>query len=60
MKMKQRKTNVRNKKAIIEISLVNESIEVRNEQIRKDIIDELSESTIPWCKQIERVIVEDK
>ena len=58
--MKQRNTNTRNKKVIIEISLVNESIEVRNEQIRKDIIDELSESTIPWCKQIERVIVEEK
>ena len=60
MKMKQRKTNVRNKKAIVEISLVNESMEVSNEQIRKDIIDELSEGTIPWCKQIERVIVEEK
>jgi len=60
MKMKQRKTNVGNKKAIIEISLVNESIEVRNEQINEDIIDELSESTIPWCKRIERVIVEEK
>jgi len=60
MKMKQRKTYVGNKKAIIEISLVNESVEVRNEQIRKDIIDELSEGAIPWCKQIERVIVEEK
>ena len=58
--MKQRKTNVRNKKAIVEISLVNESMEVSNEQIRKDIIDELSEGAIPWCKQIERVVVEEK
>ena len=58
--MKERKTDVRTKKAIIEISLVNESVEVRNEQIRKDIIDELSEGAIPWCKQIERVVVEEK
>lgn len=58
--MKQRKTNVGNKKAIIEISLVNESIEVRNEQIKKDIISELSESAIPWCKEIERVVIEEK
>jgi hypothetical protein len=58
--MKERKTDVRNKKAIIEFSLVNESVEVRNEQIKKDIIDELSEGAIPWCKQIERVVVEEK
>ena len=58
--MKQRKTNVGNKKAIIEISLVNESVEVNNEQIKKDIIDELSESIIPWFKQVEKVIVEEK
>jgi len=58
--VKQRKANVGNKKVIIEISLVNESIEVRNEQIRKDIIDELSEGIIPWCKQIKRVIVEER
>jgi len=58
--MKQGKTRVRNKKVIIEISLVNESIEAKNDQIRKDIINELSESAIPWCKQIERVIVEEK
>jgi len=57
--MKQRKTNLINKKAIIEISLVNESREVENEQIEKDITDELSESIIPWCKQIEKVVVEE-
>jgi len=58
--MKHGKTNVRNKKAIIEISLVSESREVKNEQIEKDITDELSEGIIPWCKQIEKVVVEEK
>jgi len=58
--MKQRKTNIRNKKAIIEISLVSESKEVKNEQIERDIADELSEGIIPWCKQIEKVVVEEK
>ena len=58
--MKQGKTHVRNKKSIIEISLVSESIEPKNDQIWEDIINELSESAIPWCKQIERVIVKEK
>ena len=58
--MEQRKINVRNKRAIIEISLVSESREMKNEQIEKDITDELSEGIIPWCKQIEKVVVEEK
>ena len=58
--MKQREANAGNKKAIIEISLVSESREVKNEQIEKDITDELSEGIIPWCKQIEKVVVEEK
>lgn len=47
------------KKAIIVVTLVDESAEVTNEEIEKDILDELSESilTIPWCKRVEKVTV---
>jgi len=58
--MQHRKSNARNKKAVIEISLVDESLEANNEQIEKDIIDELSEGAIPWCKQVEKVVVEEE
>ena len=49
---------MRNKRAVIVFSLVNESTEVKNEEIEKDIMDELSEGIIPWCKQVEKVVVE--
>jgi hypothetical protein len=49
---------MRNKRAVIVFSLVNESTEVKNEEIEKDIMDELSERIIPWCKQVEEVVVE--
>jgi hypothetical protein len=49
---------MRNKKVVIVFSLVNESAEAKNAEIEKDIMDELSEGIIPWCKQLEKVIVE--
>jgi hypothetical protein len=47
------------KKATIVISLVDESCESSNEEIRKEIFDGLTKGTvrIPWCKKIEKVEV---
>jgi len=47
------------KKATIIISLVNESCEKTNEQIQKEIFQELSKGLphIPWCKKVEKVTV---
>lgn len=47
------------KKATIVISLVDESCESSNEDIQKEIFEELSKTTskIPWCKKIEIVRV---
>lgn len=47
------------KKAVIVISLVEESVEVANEEIEKDIFEQLSKGfpKIPWCKKIEKVTV---
>jgi len=47
------------KKVIIEISLVEESVEKTNEEIEKEIFDELSGGIplIPWCKKVEKVTV---
>ena len=47
------------KKAVIVVSLVEESIEKPNEEIEKDILDELSErpSAIPWLKNVDKVTV---
>jgi len=48
-----------NKKAIIEISLVEESTEKANEEIEKEIMAELSKypPVIPWLKKVEKVTV---
>lgn len=48
-----------NKKAIIVIDLVEESAEKPNEQIEKEILEELSKhpATIPWLKKVEKVTV---
>ena len=48
------------KKAIIVVDLVEESMEVQNEQIKKEIFEELSEGLpkIPWMKKVEGVKVE--
>ena len=47
------------KKAIIVISLVEESTEVANEKIEKHILNELSKepSRIPWLKEVQKVTV---
>ena len=47
------------KKAIIVISLVEESYEKANKEIEKEILKELSKGLpkIPWCKKIEKVTV---
>jgi len=47
------------KKAIIEISLVEESLKKTNEEIEKEIFEELSKDLpkIPWCKEVEKVTV---
>ena len=46
-----------NKKAIIVISLVSESIDVSNNQIKKEI---QKEASIPWVKEIEKVTIIEK
>ena len=47
------------KKTIIVISLVEESAKKPNEEIEKDIIDELSKepARIPWLKKVEKVTI---
>ena len=47
------------KKAFIVISLVEESIEKANDEIEREIFEELSEDLpkIPWLKRVERVTV---
>jgi len=47
------------KKAIIVISLVEESAEKLNEEIEKEILEELSKGLpeIPWLKRVEKVTV---
>ena len=48
-----------NKRAIIEISLVEESVEKANEEIEKETFEELSKGLpkISWCKEVEKVTV---
>jgi hypothetical protein len=49
------------KKAIIEISLVEESAQETNDDIANEIFKELSEGTtlIPWCRKVNKVIIVD-
>jgi hypothetical protein len=49
------------KKAVIMISLVEESVKKANEEIEKDILEELSKDlpSIPWFKNAEKVTVTD-
>jgi len=49
------------KKVIIEVSLVGESREIPNEQIEKEIFEELSKELpkIPWMKKVESIEVKD-
>jgi len=44
------------KKATIIISLVPEASEVANEEVEKEI---RKEAQIPWCREIERVSIEE-
>jgi DNA-binding PadR family transcriptional regulator len=50
---------MKNKKAIIVISLVEESTEATNEEIEKEILEELSKdgTIVPWLKKVEKVTV---
>ena len=47
------------KKATITIALLEESEEKTNEELEKEIFQELSKITsrIPWCKKLEKVTV---
>jgi len=47
------------KKAVIEVSLVEESVEKADEEIEKEIFEELSKNlhVIPWAAKIEKVKV---
>jgi len=47
------------KKAVIVIRLVEESLEIANEKIEKEILEDLStgEPKIPWFKSVEKVTV---
>jgi len=50
------------KKAVIVISLVEESANVANQEIEKEILDELSRepTRIPWLKEVEKVTVTEE
>lgn len=47
------------KKAVIEISLVEESAEKSNEEVEKEILRELSRHPpmIPWMKKVKKITV---
>jgi len=47
------------KKAVIVVSLVEESAEKPNEEIEREILEELSRepARIPWMKEVEKVTV---
>jgi hypothetical protein len=49
------------KRAIIEIVLVDESIEKTNKEIGKEISEELSENlhVIPWAAKIEQTTIKE-
>jgi len=49
------------KKAVIVVRLVDESVEKANEEIEKEILQELStEPRIPWLKSVEKVTVTEE
>lgn len=50
------------KKAVIEVSLVEESVEKTNKEIEEDIREELSENlhAIPWAARIEKMAITGK
>jgi len=59
LKPDDRRATILPKKASITISLLKESEEKTNEELEKEILEELSTiaSKIPWCKKIEKVTV---
>jgi hypothetical protein len=50
------------KKAVIVVSLVEESTKVANKKIQKDVLNQLSEepSRIPWLKEVQKVTVTEE
>lgn len=50
------------KKAIIVISLVEESAERTNEEIKRDIIEDFSKepASIPWIKKVDKVTITEE
>jgi len=49
------------KKALIEVTLVEESTDRTNKEIEKEILEELSENVyaIPWAAKIEKTTVKN-
>ena len=45
------------KKAVITILLVKESGEISNEEIKEEILKELSDLRIPWMDKVEKVAI---
>lgn len=50
------------KKAVIVISLVEQSVEQADRDIEKEILDVLSEdpARIPWLKEVEKITIVDE
>ena len=51
---------MKNRKIMVTFSLVDESQEKTNEELKEEISKEVSSILLPWCKAIERVEVIDK
>lgn len=49
------------KKAVIVISLVEESFEKSNEEIEREIMKELSKgpAKIPWLKEVQKITIKE-
>jgi hypothetical protein len=49
------------KKAIIEIALVEECAEKTDDAVARDIFDDLADwkTLIPWCKHVKKVVISD-
>ncbi len=51
---------LKHRKVMIILSLIEESQEKTNKELRKEIMEELSEVCFPWCKRIEEIkIIEE-
>ena len=46
---------MKTRKVLIQISLVDESHEKTDEEIENEILHELRASSIPWCREVEKV-----